>query len=832
MPHAWIQTCLALVFWSGTFLFAASASHSLARQEDARRALIEELVQHAAWCGEQGLALERALVMERVIRLDPEHAVARRALGFTHARDGGWVAPTSAHRPKDRGKPEAVAEASRRLAAITAHYLDGLTSVLFDEQASPASVQAAEEEILRVDPDHVLVHVRRGELLFDRRWVLRESAEAHYVHRHIARQVSEAFEAAPQPEMVVVEANANPFGLLLHEAKNDELSVFASSGAAEAERVFRALCAARLLFQELFGRPVTFPPVGNVYALDGEAARDAFLERHPKIEAGQRASLARLDGTGIPYTYDWAWWTGDERARTDGLVRIALSAFLRESFNLGLEHAWLSEGLCLYLTGVLLGTRLTFFVQPESDVDPREAYAHRERLLEPGVDWLDEARIALEKRGGPALAALFQKQASDLTVDDLVYSQAVLTYLIEARGAESPLLLAALQEGRKVDLAWEQALGTPLAEVTARLPRWLTECAQLEGTAHEVIDDAALVAAWSKLDAMKKGEVLAAFEKGLAGLDSFLVRTLRERMAGYEELSAGARAAERPEYYDPKIHAPGLPIPRHWLEPDDPLVTKALRTMLPPVDPRALRPSWRHEWGSGDIVRLADPADPETLFTNALHGYPPGLDFARNLALRALDRGDERKVLGVLAHAYTDREGGVYPGLTLYEAWDSELEIEMPDVDVLGFVHEIWDDWTTWVSPIPSNEFERIYSKIKEEFVRVRKYRSLREALADTLLIGEPSTRYGFEGLRTNFHALWTENDSNPARLAELLPGAKDRADFLADWITRCRNDPALWRRGRVRELQLRTDADAVRTQLIAALRSTGALPAAGAGKR
>jgi hypothetical protein len=832
MPIAWIRTCLMLVIPASILLPVPRASASICWQEEERQALIEALVEHAAWCGEQGLALERVLVLERVVHIDPEHAVARRALGFTRAKDGSWAAPANAHRPKDRGTPEAAAEAAQRLAGITAHYLDGLTTLILDEHASPESVRAAEDEILRVDPDHVLVHVRRGELLYEGRWVLRESVESHYVHRHIARRVSEAFEAAPQPELSIVEANDNPFGLVLHEAKNDELRVFASSGAAEAENLFRALCATRILFEQLFGRPVTFPRAGNVYALDSDAARDAFLGRHPKIDASQRAALARLDGTGIPFTYDWAWWRGDERARTDGLVRITLSAFLRESFDLGLEHAWLSEGLCLYLTGVLLGTRLTFFVQPESNVDPREAYAYREKLLEPGVDWLVEARRSLEKRGGPQLAKLFQKQATELTVDDLVYSHAVLAYLIEARGAESPLLLAALQEKRKVDEAWESTLGTPLADVTARLPRWLAECADLDGTTREQIDDATLLASWSKLDAKKRGAVISAFETALASLDNLLMRTLRERMAGSEDLPAGARSAEPPEYYDPKIHAPDLPIPRHWLASDDPLVTDAIRKMLPPVDPRALRSSWRYEWGTGDIVRVLDPANPETIFLNALHGIPPGVDFARDLALGALDRGDERKVFRALAHAYTDREGGVYPGLTLYEAWDSELVIEMPDVDVLGFVHEIWGDWTTWVSPIPGSEFERLYGKIKEEFVRVRTYRTLREALADALMIGEPSARYGFDGLRTNLHALWAESGSDPARLAQTLPGSEEREKFIADWIVRCRNDPALWRRGRVRELQLRADGDAVRDQLIAALRSTGALPAAATTKR
>ena len=47
-------------------------------------------------------------------------------------------------------------------------------------------------------------------------------------------------------------------------------------------------------------------------------------------------------------------------------------------------------------------------------------------------------------------------------------------------------------------------------------------------------------------------------------------------------------------------------------------------------------------------------------------------------------RAEERSALAAFGPAYTDRNGNVYPGVTLYDAWASGPEIEMPDVDVLG----------------------------------------------------------------------------------------------------------------------------------------------------
>jgi hypothetical protein len=287
---------------------------------------------------------------------------------------------------------------------------------------------------------------------------------------------------------------------------------------------------------------------------------------------------------------------------------------------------------------------------------------------------------------------------------------------------------------------------------------------------------------------------------------------------------ASARPAQPAEFYDPKVHARAQPIPREWLAADDPRAIEVYAETMPPVDPRSVRASWRYEWGTGEIVRTGDPDDPETVFANAFHGYPPGLDLAHALALRALDRGDERVLMHALAHAYTDRGGGVYPGITLYDAWDSLLEIEMPDVDALGFVHEVLDDWKTWWAPIPSSEHESLYKMIAEHFERARKYRSLREAVADAFLVSAPVARYGFEAQRTNLHALWAEHGSDPAMLAPVLPGAEDRERFIGDWIARCKQEAALWRKGRMRENQLRTDAEAVRESLVGALRAAGAL--------
>src|SRR5262249_29966935 len=154
------------------------------------------------------------------------------------------------------------------------------------------------------------------------------------------------------------------------------------------------------------------------------------------------------------------------------------------------------------------------------------------------------------------------------------------------------------------------------------------------------------------------------------------------------------------------------------------------------------------------------------------------------------DDGSQQKTLAAFLHAYTDREGGVYPGVTLYDAWASGAEIEMPDVDCLGIVHSVLDDWKTWRAPVPATKHEALYDRIGKIFVDAHRHRSLRRALATVFLEGSPALRDGFVDSVGNFHALWEDCGSTPAELAKRLPKPKDRTEFLSAWTKTCTAKP------------------------------------------
>ena len=137
-----------------------------------------------------------------------------------------------------------------------------------------------------------------------------------------------------------------------------------------------------------------------------------------------------------------------------------------------------------------------------------------------------------------------------------------------------------------------------------------------------------------------------------------------------------------------------------------------------------------YDYATREVRHTRDVKDPERIFKNGLAGCAPDLDLCAALVERMLDDGSQQKTLAAFAHAYTDRDGRVYPGVTLYDAWSSGVEIEMPDVDTLGIVHTLLDDWKTWKAPVDASQHDKLYAKIGELYRALHRLQGLRHALA------------------------------------------------------------------------------------------------------
>lgn len=291
-----------------------------------------------------------------------------------------------------------------------------------------------------------------------------------------------------------------------------------------------------------------------------------------------------------------------------------------------------------------------------------------------------------------------------------------------------------------------------------------------------------------------------------------------------QDVDRGTWPEEAPApFFDPAEHAPAQPIPRRRLSATDPAAKELAARVLRKVPARTLRAAWRYDPGTRGIVRAADEADLERRLANLLAGYAPDADLAEALVERALDDGSQQRALAAFDHAYTDRDGRVYPGVTLYDAWASGAEIEMPDVDSLGIVHTVLGDRKTWVAPVDASQHAALYARIGELFAAAHRHRGLRRALAQCFLAGSAPLRDNYDLQLDNLHALWAEHGSDPAKLAEKLPDDRRWEDFLAAWTRRCARERKLREAGVERRARLDHGAGAVRATALAALEEFGA---------
>jgi hypothetical protein len=329
--------------------------------------------------------------------------------------------------------------------------------------------------------------------------------------------------------------------------------------------------------------------------------------------------------------------------------------------------------------------------------------------------------------------------------------------------------------------------------------------------------------AWRHLEPAQRADLIEWFRAEAGWLDTFQVKLVRF-VIDQEQRDPGTWPGQvSPPIYDPLVHAPAQPIPRKPM-PAGSAAKRAREAFFEGVPERRLRSTWVYDYADRTLRHAPDIEDPERIFENALAGFPPDLDLAEALVERALDDGSQREVLAAFAHAYSDRSGTVIPGVTLYDAWSSGKNMEMPDVECLGILHDLTDDWRSFKAPVPESKHKKLYDKIGKLFVPARHHRGLRNALARSYLIGTPVLRDGYQESLDRFHALWEQKSSTPSSMFEALPDADDWEGFLEDLVKACRKDKELREGGERRRAALDADSARVRALLVRLMREGGHL--------
>lgn len=286
-----------------------------------------------------------------------------------------------------------------------------------------------------------------------------------------------------------------------------------------------------------------------------------------------------------------------------------------------------------------------------------------------------------------------------------------------------------------------------------------------------------LLARFHKLDAAARANVVRTVELRLARIDHELLQAIQSMQKGK---SAYAPQAERP-WFDPAEFAPSAK-PRTLLAATTAEHRRATNGMQAQRVPADLDAAVVYDWGTGACVRTLQDLGDEQRFANLARGHVPGADQAVAQVLALLDTDPVQRRLGsYFEHLYADREGAVFAGISLYDAWRSGIRFEMPDTDAIAFARLVLDTRAV-VDPIPADRRrERLYARISDGFAQHHEHRTMRLALAATFVAANPVLDPSWQTLVERAHWLWQTNGRDPKAVAARLLKTPDRGALVRE---------------------------------------------------
>ena len=455
---------------------AGPATADLASERaEAMGVLITSLEGLADWCTENKLFLERDHVFEQILEFEPDHFRAHKGLGHSRQRDGTWVVPEDRKESKNYnlGMLEKLPE--QRSAAV-APFRKRMLGILqkYGSELGGAGRDEIYDLILRVDPEDGEIRALRGEVQVEGQWVLHETVTARERRLELKKLVRDSLDAVPAPEKLLPSESDAALGVAWRTlVRTPEVRVVSSGDYTEAAVVLQACHAAGSVFRALFGKEVRPPEGYTVYLLANEGEERTFLDAYPGLDPESKAFYLTLEGVGLPGSH-CVQWSKDPKHRVDGAVRHTLTQLMSLAFGVDTSFAWMLEGIGLYLTRELVGTRLTWYVGDDANPDEFKKNL-RAKLTASDTNWMNEAYEMLRGERRPDLAVTLKRDLNTLTLEDMLYAYVLAAYLIEARPAEAPKLFASIGSGAEPETVFQAILGMSLPQTAERVTRWLGE---------------------------------------------------------------------------------------------------------------------------------------------------------------------------------------------------------------------------------------------------------------------------------------------------------------------------------------------------------------------
>ena len=452
--------------------FAPQSDEFQRQRGAARTSLIKGLLDLASWCNAKELYLERDHIYTQIIELDSDNLEARKGLRYARNPDGTWKDP--APREMKNRNPKALEELPAKRAASIAPYRDRLLDLLASTHADAAQRKSAFDEILALDPDDARVHTELGEVKVDGKWMMPETATGKTRRAELKTLVKKSLDDAPAAQSdATVADDAKLGGTWPNMVRAGAVRVLGTVSLEECQHIAHVCAAERALLDGLLGCTSAYPENYTLYVFGSPQEKNALIEKLPNLKPDVRAYMASITSVGLVSTDNVLVGDTDPAKRLDGAVRHTLIHLLRNAYGIDDRHGWVWEGLGIYLTRELVGTRYTWFVSvlPDPNQD-----AQRVGLLMPASNWMNEALKLLDGPKPPSLAFVGGRALSEMHVEDMLCAYALAAYFVEGRPQEFPELLHQIGSGDATTAeAVHDLLKLSMDDLQMRVTRWLKE---------------------------------------------------------------------------------------------------------------------------------------------------------------------------------------------------------------------------------------------------------------------------------------------------------------------------------------------------------------------
>ncbi len=419
------------------------------------------------WCHKKKWYQERDRLWNAALEVAPDHLRVRKALGFERRRDGSWERRKEREPQRNRGRVDFDA-IEARTAEVLAQWREATYALLdkYGEQVSDEDRRAEYALVLARFPDDERAHKALGHVpgWAGHPWVSPAARASHDRREALEKLIARArkVDASPEP----VELRDYEQGLAWEASgKSEKARVFSREGAKEVREALGIARAVESLMQEGLEVEVELPEGLTCYLVGSNEDLIEVAKAHPAEDGPGLEEVGSL-------WLDWhtlVIWGEDRELRLEGVSRQLVSWCLRRRYQLGTEQGWAWEGIGLYLSFRICGTRRRFY---SGDNDYTRS-GGREDLHDPRVNWLKEAKTILGN-SPPKLAYVLGKSVDQLSERELLIAYALGAYLVEVHPSE---LLKALPRlpSEPATQVLEETLGLNPDALTKALTAWLGE---------------------------------------------------------------------------------------------------------------------------------------------------------------------------------------------------------------------------------------------------------------------------------------------------------------------------------------------------------------------